>query len=155
MAPLSKVDYSCAGAGTCLYTCLCFPCFLGDLLKQAYGMPWWMGCCCTNLCFARNSIRYHYRLRSTSGTSDCMEECMYPSLFHILLNILGNVFPPIVWCEWVVHVFFALNLKETVKMKDPGDGKTGYIVGYTPGGAESNVVNVQPSGVVYPTAEKV
>jgi hypothetical protein len=38
------------------------------------GMPFWIGCCCTNLCFARNITRYHYRIAG----DDCMEECLVP-----------------------------------------------------------------------------
>mmetsp|Transcript_27695 Transcript_27695/g.38160 ORF Transcript_27695/g.38160 Transcript_27695/m.38160 type:complete len:259 (+) Transcript_27695:3-779(+) len=136
---------------TCLYTCFCLPCSVGDILKTAYGMPWWMGCCCTNLFFARNTVRYHYRLRTTTGTSEFMEECCYPCLFYFFVNLMATLVPfcaPIAYCQWIAIVTTAMNLQETVRIKNPGDGKTGYIVGYTPGIIPAEVVSAQPVGFV-------
>lgn len=152
---VSNLGCSCIG---CLYTFFCLPCTVGDLVNKAYGMPWCMGCCCMNLFTARNTIRYHYRLKTTSGGNECIEECALPYGVYCLLSILSGYVPclwPITYCNCVALVLLSMNIQEEVKTKTTsGLGGKGYMVGYSPsvGPMPVHVAVVEPQGVVYAKA---
>jgi len=74
-----------------LYSICCSFCAIGDLASAAYGMPWWMGCCFMNLPMARNTIRYQYRLKTTTDWSELREECLFPSLVFYCLGLCANI----------------------------------------------------------------
>ena len=79
--------------GTVFYSAFCSCCAIGDLASAAYGMPWWMGCCCMNLPMARNTIRYQYRLKPTTDLGEFGEECMCPCACYFCFNLFTTVFP--------------------------------------------------------------
>ena len=135
-------------------------CTIGDLLQAAYGMPWCLGCCCVNLFFARNTIRYQYRLKTTSGANECVEECLVPYAMYCLVNAITTVCPilaPIAYCQWVALVMVALNLSEEVKNRSTGDQRKAYLVGYNPNHTipmvQGTVIS-EPAGTTYPAVVK-
>ena len=119
-----------------LKICFCSRCVVGDIVQNAYGMPWYLGCCCVGTFYARNTVRYHYRLETTSGANECMEECLIP----------------IAYCQWVAPVTIFMNLNQEVKFKSPSNTSKGYFVGYNPQGygavAVGTVVKMDPKGLV-------
>eukprot|EP01036_Dinobryon_divergens_P033024 gene33024-42723_t len=125
----------------CLYTCCCMCCVVGDTLQTAYGMPWLLGCCCVNPFFARNTIRYHYRLKTTTDSNECIEECAIPYIFYCCVNLVASAIPilsPIAYCQWIALVMIVMNMQEEVSIKSlvdvEGDRiarRKAYLVGYS------------------------
>ena len=64
------------GCGNHIYACFCCQCAVASAVKQAVGMPWCWAFLCTNLCTARNMIRYQYRIAG----QDCMDDTCSPTL---------------------------------------------------------------------------
>lgn len=58
----------------CIYSTFCLPCAIGTTLNTSTGMPFLMGCLCSNYCIARNIVRYQYRLQG----NDCWDDCATP-----------------------------------------------------------------------------
>lgn len=66
--------------GTCMYSLFCCPCAIGSTMEKAIGMNFWFGCCCVNMCTARNVVRYQYRLAG----DDCCDDFCAPTCGAIL-----------------------------------------------------------------------
>lgn len=97
------------GSGTfqdCLYSFFCMPCAIGTMLDRTMGMPWYLGCCCVNLCAARNLIRYQYRIRG----NDFVEECAIPYATKCVGDIVDKFFPPIWCCLYGFYVAASMQL---------------------------------------------
>lgn len=78
------------------------------------GMPFFMGCCCVNMCAARNLIRYQYRI---SG-DDFIEELVIPCGIQCLGKTLGQCIPCI-WCAWYAfYVTVGMHLMEEIKLRE-------------------------------------
>ena len=137
---------------SCLKTLFCSCCVIGDVVQNAYGMPWYLGCCCVGVFYARNTVRYHYRLKTKSGQGECVEECLIPYAVYCLVSALASTFfPPLTYCNLVALVSVIMNLKHEVDLKSPNNTSKGYLVGYSPQGfvAVGTVVEmVEPKGVV-------
>jgi hypothetical protein len=63
------------------------------MMEQTMSMPWLLGCCCVNLCTARNLLRYQHRIRG----NDLIEECGVPTALKCLGDLTQGIFP-FVWC---------------------------------------------------------
>ena len=140
---------------SCLKTCFCMCCVVGDIVQNSNGMPWYLGCCCVDIFYARNTVRYHYRLNTTTGANECMEECLVPYVFYCLISSITSAFPglqPIAYCQWMALVTIAMNLNQEVKIKSPGNVSKGYLVGYSGGQPAPQVGTViemvEPAGIV-------
>ena len=72
----------------CLCSFFCMPCAMGKLMEETMGMPWCMGCCCVNVCAARNLIRYQYRIRG----NELVEECTIPYGLKCYGNMTNSSF---------------------------------------------------------------
>lgn len=130
-------------------------CVVGDIVQNSNGMPWYLGCCCVDIFYARNTVRYHYRLNTTTGANECMEECLVPYVFYCLISSITSAFPglqPIAYCQWMALVTIAMNLNQEVKIKSPGNVSKGYLVGYSGGQPAPQVGTViemvEPAGIV-------
>ena len=135
---------------SCLKTTFCSCCVVGDIVQNSYGMPWYLGCCCVGVFYARNTVRYHYRLKTKSGADEFCEECLIPWGVYFLIGIITSAFPglqPIAYCQWVALVTIIMNLNQEVKLKSPGNISKGYLVGYSP-----NFTNI-PVGTVVEIVE--
>lgn len=77
---------------SCFYATCCNPCSIGTALNRSVGMPFWMGCCCVNICSARNIIRYQSRVRG----DECWEEIVTPCAVYI--GCVAGYFCPILYC---------------------------------------------------------
>jgi hypothetical protein len=120
----------------------CMPCLTGELLEESMGMPWQLGCCFSNLCMARNLIRYQYRIKPVGD--ECFDECFMPSCVNscaslCLLPCLPFAVCPCLPCAWCVYAGVPLTFGAYVAFYDatkrenerraPYLGK-GYLVGY-------------------------
>jgi hypothetical protein len=65
------------------------PCGIGTALSRSVGMPFWMGCCCANICAARNVIRYQNRIRG----SDIIDEMAIPVCLLAVAGLISAIFP--------------------------------------------------------------
>lgn len=84
----------------------CNPCTTGQALQRGVGMPFWMGCCCTNVCTARNIIRYQDRITG----HDFLDECVLPSLM-LLATGASLLFLPLLLCVAPVIVSRSMQLQ--------------------------------------------
>ena len=88
-------------------------------------MPFCMGCLCTNLCVARNMIRYHYRIRG----EDMQEECLTPCFTYICGSFIAQ-FIPCIWC-CIIPAIVAYGVQLSSEADKKGSGKFGrYLSGY-------------------------
>lgn len=102
--PFNTRAFSAQGSSNQFYQCLCalccMPCSVGEFLQKGVGMPYLLGCFCAPLFYARNIIRYQYRIRPESS-SDCMTECVVPYAYYCCMNCLLSIiagFIPCVYC---------------------------------------------------------
>ena len=136
----------------CLYSCCCMCCVVGDTLQNSYCMPWLLGCLCVNPFFARNTIRYQYRLKTTFGNNECVEECAIPYIFYCFINLVATAIPllsPIAYCQWIAVVMTVMNMREEVSLRISSSSvaveedslvrKKAYLVGYSPQSTEPSV----------------
>ena len=65
----------------CMYSFICCPCAISEIMDISMGMPSYYGCCCVTPCAARNLIRYHYRVRG----DDILEEMCVPIVASLAL----------------------------------------------------------------------
>lgn len=66
-----------------MYSFCCTPCISGTILNQSTGMPYYLGCCCSNICLTRNIMRYQYRIYG----NDNQDELIVPfSMFCFCCN---------------------------------------------------------------------
>lgn len=84
----------------------CNPCTTGHAVHMAVGMPFWMGCMCTNMCTARNIIRYQHRIIG----HDFLDECVLPSLI-VLATGAALFFMPLLVCVAPVVVARSMQLQ--------------------------------------------
>lgn len=99
------------GSGTlqdCLYSFFCMPCSTGKILERSIGMPWYLGCLCTNTCAARNLIRYQYRIAG----NDLIEECAIPYGLKCFGDITQSCIP-FVW--FIIYGIFVVNTMQQLK----------------------------------------
>lgn len=82
-----------------MYSCCCMPCAIGDMMERAVGMPWYLGCCCTNVWAARNIMRYEYRIQG----NDVLEEVVAPCGAHFVTNILQQCIPCAGCALWAAY----------------------------------------------------
>lgn len=78
-----------ATAKNYMYSCCCMPCAVGDMMERAVGMPWYLGCLCTNVPAARNVMRYQYRIKG----NDVMEELAVPMAASFFTNMVQQCIP--------------------------------------------------------------
>lgn len=123
-----------------LYMFCCAPCNMGDALNRAMGMPWFLGCCCTPVCSARNVLRYHHRVHTTlheesailwtAGycNAELFEECCLPTLFYTTVGLLDQCtygLADLLWCG--ANTYFVAQI---VAESQTGRAGPGYLVGY-------------------------
>lgn len=84
----------------------CNPCTTGQALSTAVGMPFWMGCLCTNMCTARNIIRYQHRIIG----HDLLDECLLPSLLGLATGA-ALFFLPLLLCVAPVVVTRSMQIQ--------------------------------------------
>lgn len=83
-------------------------------------MPWAMGCCCVNLCVARNLIRYQHRIRG----NDLIEECAFPYGLKCIGDISQSFFP-LIWCVlWGVFVAASMQQLQEVQSRSTSSSST-------------------------------
>jgi hypothetical protein len=80
---------TCTEFGLCIYSFVCMPCGVGTALSRSVGMPYWMGCCCVNICAARNIIRYQNRILG----SDIMDELVLPMCLLTFAGLFSLIIP--------------------------------------------------------------
>ncbi|CAE7362170.1 unnamed protein product [Symbiodinium microadriaticum] len=108
------------------------PCAMGSLLENGMGMPWYMGCCCVNVCTARNLLRYQYRIHG----NDFVEECAIPYGIKCIGDMLGPAFLPIWPLLYGFFVAGAMQLTQEVEARRPEivprgfDQEGRYLAGY-------------------------
>ena len=78
----------------CMYSLCCCPCAIGTTMSQSVDMPFWMGCCCVNICMARNVVRYQYRI----GGDDCCDDFCVPTMIAGLTYCLSGICPCAITC---------------------------------------------------------
>ena len=99
------------GSGTlhdCIYAFFCMPCSNGKILERSIGMPWYMGCLCTNACTARNLIRYQYRIAG----NDVLEECAVPYALKFFGDITQSCIP-FIW--FIIYGIFVVGTMQQLK----------------------------------------
>ena len=84
----------------------CTQCTAGAAMERGVGMPFWMGCCCMNMCTARNIIRYQHRVVG----NDCIDECILPSLL-VMATGASLLFVPLILCIAPVVVARSMQLQ--------------------------------------------
>jgi Cys-rich protein (TIGR01571 family) len=104
-----------------LYALFCLPCSVGTALKHGTGMPFWMGCCCTNFCTARNIIRYQNRIAG----NDEVDECVVPSILLIAFGA-GLLFWPLLLCVVPVAVSSSMKLQAESISRETSSGR--YLI---------------------------
>lgn len=110
----------------CCYTTFCLPCAIGTTLQSSMGMPFWMGCLCSNFCIARNLVRYHYRL---SG-SDIGEDCLLPYGTCCLACVLSAWVPCAMCCTCPLFIGMIMNTLNEAKTRgnaNPGAPNGSYL----------------------------
>lgn len=111
------------------YGCCCMPCATGSILEKGIGMPFFMGCCCVNICAARNFVRYQNRVKG----EDLLEECFIPWATYCCGSVLAE-FIPCFWCiVCPAFVLFIVQLLNEVEQRPTTQPR--YLVG-----ADENVV---------------
>lgn len=128
----------------CCYTTFCLPCAIGTTLQLSMGMPFWMGCCCSNLCISRNLVRYHYRLNG----SDIGEDCILPYGTCCLSCVLSLWIPCLMCCSCPLFIGMVMNTLNEAKTKGNIDPKSPNGT-YLRAPARPAIFNTNPVG---PTA---
>ena len=82
------------------------------------GMPWHLGCCCTNVWAARNFIRYEYRIQG----NDVMEEVAAPCGAHCLSNLIQQIIPCAGCVLWAAYAVLVTQLGMEVRAHPPNTG---------------------------------
>jgi hypothetical protein len=122
-------------------------------MNEAVGMPWMLGCCCAPLFTARNVLRYHHRVHTSTSdelvqkwacgrcSNDLFEECFLPrmaskvaSQFFGVVGLLALI-PAYLWITAQVVA------ESKSKRADPQ-----YLVGFHEFHAEQNV-NLHVMGI--------
>jgi hypothetical protein len=133
----------------------CMPCLTGELLEESMGMPWQLGCCFSNLCMARNLIRYQYRIKPVG--EECLDECFMPSCVNSCASLC--LFPclpfavcpclPCAWCVYAnlpwtfgAYVTFYDFTKSENDRRAPHLGK-GYLIGYDYAVGEAHIAELE------------
>ena len=98
--PFNTRAFSTEGKSNQFYQCFCamccMPCSVGEFLQKGVGMPYLLGCCCAPLFYARNIIRYQYRIRPEVDNSDCTTECCMPCAYYCCMNCAMSIFASMV-----------------------------------------------------------
>lgn len=82
----SCCDTSCAinyvgNTSLCMYSFLCCPCAISEVMDLSMGMPTFYGCFCITPCAARNLVRYHFRVHG----DDLLQEVCMPAVASLAL----------------------------------------------------------------------
>lgn len=101
-----------------LYSCFCMPCAVGDMLERAVGMPWYLGCLCTNVWAARNLMRYEYRVQG----NDVLEEMVLPCGAHLVTNIVQQVVPCAACVLWGAYATLVTQMSLEAAAHPPSSG---------------------------------
>jgi hypothetical protein len=122
------------------HACCCLPCIVGDVMSHSTGMNYWLACCCmsTNICAARNIVRYQYRLKNSD---EIMDECCFPYSFCIFTFTIGLF--PLFWGSIVDYVlaFVEPILTETSVQRQNTTKR--YLVGFEPQSLQAVVLSEQ------------
>lgn len=97
----------------CLYATFCLPCAIGTSLSQSMGMPFFLGCCCSNFCIARNLLRYHYRMKG----DDCLEDCLAPYGIFFLTYFLSPFIPCLACCTYPYFVTMVMLMTNEARVR--------------------------------------
>jgi len=100
------------------YSCCCMPCAVGDMMERALGMPWYLGCCCTNVWAARNIMRYEYRVQG----NDVLEEVVAPCGAHLLTNLVQQCIPCAGCVLWAGYAALVTQLRLEADGRAPSTG---------------------------------
>lgn len=95
----------------CLYTFFCYSCSIGSSLNRAMGMPFCLGCCCVNVCTARNLMRYQYRIYGDDVCDDC-----YVPFGIVCASFVCSSFFPFIWIISAPY-FIALTMQLVTESK--------------------------------------
>jgi hypothetical protein len=117
--------------------CHCLPCIVGNIMNKSTGMNYWLACCCmgSNICAARNIVRYHYRIEEKKFLecyqffqfAEIKDECCIPFLVFIISITIG-IHPLFVWTHCYAYQFVAPILFDT-RMQSSNTTKR-YLVGF-------------------------
>jgi hypothetical protein len=108
------------------------------------NMPWYMGCCCVNLCAARNLLRYQNRIRG----NDLVEECGIPYGLKCVGDLTQGIFP-FVWCI-IYGVFVAATMQQLQEVQTRASLNTVAATG-TGGGGADRYLSSPPGVMIYPS----
>jgi len=149
------LNCQCDDILNCCYSCWCFHCAVGSSLEESVGLPCWMGCCCTQFCFARNIQRVHYRIGGTpSACGDCPDtcgDCCWDGCIPCMAY--GSLCIPVVsLVSFVYLVNFAMDMIKEGRLRQRPSARPRYLAGYRPRDIEmigydpaySGVVQMQP-----------
>lgn len=89
-----------------------------------------MGCCCTNFFIARNILRYQYRIRAYSKSSDEVEECFWPCFVFGCAALVGNCIPCIWFGVCAGYVYFNVQMQKEADERRDKRVRKGYLVGF-------------------------
>ena len=70
------------------------------------GMPWYLGCCCTNVWASRNFLRYEYRIQG----NDVLEEVIAPCGAHCVTNVVQHIIPCAGCFLWAAYAILVTQL---------------------------------------------
>lgn len=86
------------------------------MMQNVFGMPWWMGCCCINIPYFRNAIRYQYRLTTSTENAEWIEECCLPFAFYECTKVVGHIFGPFVMlcCQFAAVGVVVTHIQEEI-----------------------------------------
>lgn len=108
----------------------CAPCGLGKILHEAIGMPFLLGCMCSNICFGRSILRYHYRIKPTSS-NECMDECGAPTIQKILECTVGIFVPCLCPMFAAAEIAVHMQMENEVDVRGKAEGHR-YLYGFKP-----------------------
>ena len=108
------------------YNMCCSCCAKADIMQNVFGMPWWMGCCCINIPYFRNAIRYQYRLTTSTENAEWIEECCIPFTFYELTKVIGHMFGPFVMlcCQFAGVGVVVTHIQEEIATHSTSPGTT-------------------------------
>jgi hypothetical protein len=104
--------------------CLLQPCTVGRVVNHSIGMPFLLGCLCMNICFLRNIVRYHYRIKPTFEKDEYDELCMP----------LGSCLGGLCFCNPVLSMAYTMSIAAQVVCEvqfRPKANNKRYLLGYT------------------------
>lgn len=129
----------------CIYAACCLPCATGTILNRAIGLPFFFGCCCGNICLARNIVRYQYRIAG----SDCWEDCIFPNLTYAV----SYIFPIASLIAWPYFTVLVMQLLSETQGRSGLTPSNHYLFMNSNSMMQPGVQMVTSSAIIAPLAQ--